>query len=463
MPSDHAHRLTDAQMASFIAHGHVTITPDLPPEFHAEVFAQYEEVFEKEGNPGNNLLPRIPLTRQVFADPAVVGALQSIVGDDYYLQPHRHPHFNPAKSKGQNMHQDGGKRWSHRTRYLLAFYYPQDTPAERGPSGIVPGSHYFNTPEGARTSEEVPLTCPAGPVTIANYDLWHRQMPNLTDHNRYMVKFLFARMSEPQTPSWYNEQADWPGAPAALEGDGAELQKMYEHAWHWHRGIDGSLAPAAANGHGPAELLSALASDQERVAIAAAYDLAACGEEVLPSLLAALGDESETPRRHAAYALSAIGSSAVESLASLLTHSNPSTRSDTATILGDIGLGAAAALPALIEAAQDSHEQVRQHAVEALGTVCQSAPTAVPTLIGALADGHAPVRQSATFSLARLGPYAEDAIAGLELVLDDADRYVRGDALHALERIGTSAAKDVLIQHLVPARWCPLTSPENTF
>ncbi|HIC70372.1 MAG TPA: HEAT repeat domain-containing protein, partial [Candidatus Latescibacteria bacterium] len=74
-----------------------------------------------------------------------------------------------------------------------------------------------------------------------------------------------------------------------------------------------------------------------------------------------------------------------------------------------------------------------------------------------------PVRRSATFSLARLGPYAEDAIAGLELVLDDADRYVRGDALHALERIGTSAAKDVLIQHLVPARWCPLTSPENTF
>ena len=188
------------------------------------------------------------------------------------------------------MHQDGGKRWSHRTRYLLAFYYPQDTPVERGPSGIVPGSHYYNTPEGARTSEEVPLTCPAGPVTIANYDLWHRQMPNLTDHNRYMVKFLFARMSEPQTPSWYNEQADWPGAPAALEGDGAELQKMYEHAWHWHCGIDGSVAPSTANGHAPAELLSALASDQERVAIAAAYDLAACGEEALPSLLAALGD-----------------------------------------------------------------------------------------------------------------------------------------------------------------------------
>ena len=195
-----AFRLTDAQMAQFIAHGYITITPDLPAEFHAEVFAQHEEIRTREGNPGNNLLPRIPLVRQVFDHPSVVGALQSVVGTDYYLQPHRHPHYNPAGSKGQTMHQDGGKRWSHRTRYLLAFYYPQDTPLERGPSGIVPGSHYFNTPEGARIERELPLVTPAGTVTIANYDLWHRAMPNTSDQNRYMVKFLFARMTEPRAP-----------------------------------------------------------------------------------------------------------------------------------------------------------------------------------------------------------------------------------------------------------------------
>ena len=49
MLPDQNFRLTDAQMASFIAHGHITVTPDLPREFHAEVFAQHEEVFEKEG------------------------------------------------------------------------------------------------------------------------------------------------------------------------------------------------------------------------------------------------------------------------------------------------------------------------------------------------------------------------------------------------------------------------------
>ena len=78
-----AFRLSDAQIAQFIAHGYTTITPDLPTEFHAEIYAQHEEIFERVGNPGNNLLPRIPGVRQIFEHPSVVGALKSVVGDDY--------------------------------------------------------------------------------------------------------------------------------------------------------------------------------------------------------------------------------------------------------------------------------------------------------------------------------------------------------------------------------------------
>ena len=460
---DNSHLLTDAQMASFIAHGHITITPDLAPDFHAEIFAQHEEVFEKEGNPGNNVLPRIPLIRQVFEAPIVQGALRSIVGDDYYLQPHRHPHYNPAKSKGQNMHQDGGKRWSHRTRRLLAFYYPQDTPVERGPSGIVPGSHYFNTPEGARTSEEIPLASDAGTVTIANYDLWHRQMPNCTTHNRYMVKFLFARISEPRAPSWRNEQPDWPGAPAALDGDSEELQKMYEQIWRWHCDkTSGELAPPSPNGHSMPELLATLETDRERDAISAAYALAAFGADAIPLLVEKIADESEMTRRHASYALSAIGAPAVEPLINALEHPQPATQAAAAEILGDIGLAAEAALPALIQATTDPHEQVRQRATEALGTACQSTADAAPALIAALSDENARVRQEATFALNRLGPRAPDAVQALETVLDDENRYTRANALHALQRIATTAAKDALIRHLMPARWCPLTSSAST-
>ncbi len=460
--SDQAFRLTDAQMARFIAHGYITITPDLPPAFHAEVFAQHQEVFEKEGNPGNNLLPRIPLVRKVFEDAAVVGALKSTAGEDYYLQPHRHPHFNKAHSEGQSMHQDGGKRWSHRTRYLLAFYYPQDTPIERGPSGIVPGSHYFNTPEGARISEEIPLTTPAGTVTIADYDLWHRAMPNTSDNNRYMIKFLFARMSEPQAPAWKNEQADWPGVEPALAGDELELQRMYAYAWHWHRGA-GSGALFPRNGHAPAELLKILAAEQERPAIAAAYALAAFGIEVVPSLIDILTDENEMIRRHAAYALSTIAGPAVAALTDALGHTEAITRADAATILGDIGPTAASAIPALITASKHANQDVRRSAAEALSTVAQDTPDAVPALIESLSDEQGQVRQVATLALCRLGPHAVEAIGPLQQVLDDENRYVRADALYALERIGTSEAKDTLIRHLMPARWCPVTTTTSTF
>ena len=454
--------LSDAQMATFIAHGHLTVVPDLSPAFHAEVFAQHEEVFAQEGNPGNNVLPRIPRIGQVFDDPSVQGALRSLVGDDYYLQPHRHPHYNPAGSQGQNLHQDGGRRWSHRTRRLLAFYYPQDTPIERGPTGIVSGSHYFNTPEGARTRSERPLTGPAGSVTIVNYDLWHRGMPNRTEDNRYMVKFLFARMSEPDRPSWDNQQDAWPGAAPALEGDEPQLQMVYEHIWHWHRGRPEEACQGATAKQSPAALVEALATGRERPALIAAYHLAAHGAAAVPSLLPLLDSEEEMTRHHACYALSAIDRPAVEALAATLRHKSPVARAHAAEILGDIGPGSTSALADLVRAAADPDEQVRLRAVEALGTIGQGSPMPGPRLTAALADENAQVRQEAAFALCRLAPRAQKAVPALEKVLDDDNRYTRGNALHALERIGTVEAKDTLIRHLMPARWCPLTSPAST-
>ena len=98
----------------------------------------------------------------------------------------------------------------------------------------------------------------------------------------------------------------------------------------------------------------------------------------------------------------------------------------------------------------------------ALGIIGRS-PAPVPALIDALADAEVPVRTAAAFALCRLGPQAAEAVSALEHVLDDENRYVRGDALFALQRIDTAEAKDTLIKHLMPARWCPLTTRESTF
>lgn len=457
---DKKYLLTDDQMRHFIVNGYITVNTELPASFHDFIYGRTEDVFEKEGNPGNNLLPRIPEIQTVFDDKWVIGGLTSVLGEDYYMQPHRHPHFNRPQSEGQRMHQDGGRRWSHHTRRLLVFYYPQDTPIELGPTGIIPGSHYYNTPDGATVSDELPVCGKAGTVAIVNYDLWHRGMPNRTDKNRYMMKFLFARMSEPQSPSWNNEKAEWKqGAPI---GD-CEHEKMFQHVWSWHCGKTNE--GSSENGQSMesvAELIEAIGTDSESVGLGAAYRFGEFGESTVPVLMRAFESESETARRNAYYALSALGAPAVDPLIDRLKHLNPQVRETAAEALGDIGLSAQAATPELVGALQDESEGVRCRAAEALGTVSQGESTAIPALSTALQDDDERVRRDAILALARIGSHAVGAVDALGGMFSDDNRYVRGDAVHALYRIGTPEAKEMLLQFLMRTRWCPLTHRDST-
>ena len=455
---DKTHLLDDNQMREFIVNGYLIVKADLPRNYHDAIYETTNTVFEKEGNPGNNLLPRIPEIQEVFNDPTVRGTLTSLLGADYYMQPHRHPHINHPGSKGQNLHQDGGKRWTHRTRRLLVFYYPQDTPVELGPTGIVPGSHYFCTPEAAKSRDELPLSGDAGTVTVANYDLWHRAMPNRTDKPRYMMKFLSARMSEPDSPSWNCNQSNWlNGKPTGKP----EHQAMFKYLWDWHHGK--TTANPEANGDTAiSELMAGLCDSGESECLHAAYKLAECGTRAIPDLVDVLDEESQDVRRNACYALSAIGAPAVDFLIPALEAKNWWVRDAAAEVLGDIGLDARKAVPTLMSAVRDESEAVRSHAAEALGTTGQQSDTAAPALIAASQDAEESVRRNAVFALARLGPHAKSAVNALKNVLFDENRYVRGDAVHALLRIGTKEASDVLLCHLTMSRWCPLTNREST-
>ena len=457
---DNTYLLTDEQMRHFIVNGYVIINTDLPASFHDFIYERTDTVFEKEGNPGNNLLPRIPEIQAVFDDKWVIGGLTSVLGEDYYMQPHRHPHFNRPKSEGQRMHQDGGRRWSHHTRRLLVFYYPQDTPIELGPTGIVPGSHYYNTPDGSTVSDELPVCGKAGTVAIVNYDLWHRGMPNRTDKNRYMMKFLFARMSEPESPSWNNEKAGWDQSEPI--GNSVH-QKMFQHVWDWHYGkMNGDTPSNGRSMESVPRLIDAMGSDSESIGLGTAYALSEFGEPVVPVLMEAFEDESETVRRNAYYALNAIGAPAVDPLIDNLKHLDSQVRETAAEALGDIGSPAHAAVPELAGALEDESEGVRSRAAEALGTVSQQEPTAIPALSAALQDEDERVRRDTILALARIGSHAVDAVDALGGMFSDENRYVRGDTVHALYRIGTPEAKEVLLQFLMRTRWCPLTSREST-
>jgi hypothetical protein len=336
----------------------------------------------------------------------------------------------------------------------MAFYYPQDVTEEMGPTGVVPGSHYYN--QLPDPDAEVSLFGEAGTVTLVHYDLWHRATPNRSEKRRYMVKFLFTRLEEPERPSWDSTGGMWTG------GDDSHGQ-MWKSVWDWYCGAHPPPVDRTAGDGDVSELIRALRSESESACLRAAYALGAMGAPAVPALIDVLRDESESVRRNAGYALCAMGASAVPSLIEAVNDPREWTRASAVEILGDTGRPAQDAVPVLIKALHDTADAVRRQAAEALGTVGEAAQAAVPALAGALRDHDEWVRRNAALALVRLGRLAEEAVPALIEALRDENRYVRAKAAKALERIGTPAAQGALFRFFTTSMWCPLTTKERPY
>ena len=469
------HLFDDEAMRRFLVDGYVVVKAGLPPGFHAGIHRRVEEMFETHGNLGNNILPLIPEIGQVFDHPAVRGAMTSILGPGYVMHPHRYCHRNPPGSEGQGFHKDTYEGdievTHHRCRWAVAFYYPQDTGADMGPSAILPGSQYYETSEAAHEQEELLLCGEAGTVTIIHFDLWHRASPNRSDRQRYMLKFLFERTDEPSRPSWRNADPGWT-APA---GDPGRHQRLYEELWHWNRGVRAARNRAPGNGKTPEALAEDLLRGDEPARIDAAYELGALGDAALPRLTAALQAGSGEIGRHAAFELTALGGAAIPHLVEALGHGSSQVRADAAYALADLGPAAwqdllhadpsarRSAAEALTAVLGDESNRVRRNAAEALGTISEPLQEAVTGLAGLLDDGEFWVRDNAARALAKMGPRAEGAVGALVQALQDENRYVRFHAGLALRRIGSPAAERALFDDLLNARWCPLTTEQSPY
>lgn len=492
-----SHKLTDAQMRNFIVNGHLTIKADLPRSFHETIYRKTQEYTAKEGNLGNNILPRVPELQAVFEDPAVRGAFTSILGENYVMHSHRHPHHNSPHSDGQGFHKDSywgyQKVRHHCPRWAMAFYYPQDSPLEIGPSAVLPGTQYYSTRITEGNEGELALSGEAGTLTIIHFDLWHRAMANRTDKARYMMKFQFIRMDAPQAPEWNVTDPHW--NPEDINPATPAHQGTWRHIWNWVAGesnghstqptngnltdpitalddADAAVRSRAADelglfGESAAEavphLIQALRDGYEPVRLNAAYALGAIGTPAVPQLIAVLGDENGTTRRMAAYALAAVGAPAVPALTEALQHTEDAVRVEAAYALAQIGDAVEPAIPTLIERTKDDNVEVRRYLAEAFGSLGATAAPAVPHLTDRVADDDdKQVRFEAALALAQIGPAASDAVPVLAKALRDEDRYVRDNTIHALKRIDTPEAESALFDYLLMARWCPITNREST-
>ena len=472
------HLLTDSQVQRFITDGYILIHTDFATPLHQQIYDSLEEVFAKEGNLGNNILPRIPEISQVFEDPQIRGALTSLLGPDYILNPHRHAHLNPPGSKGQTWHKDcyvfDHNMRQPRFHWLLALYYPQDVSEDMGPTGILPGVQNWETisdPDPQQCTEKpLGLTGKAGTVALVHFDAWHRAMPNLSDKKRYMLKFQFARMQRPTAPTWNTQSTTWMPEDTHPE--------VSLDVWNWLCGKEKTPSPDATD---RAILLEQLENGSESERLRAAYSLGSSDTAIIEDLFAALRREAlavesrieaKTPDNahgtnptalRAAQALVAIGPIAMPHLIAVLSDPHWVVRTAVADVLATIGPAAASAVPALIQCLADRHWWVRRTSAEALGRMGENASAALPALTNALRDDDRRVRRVAALSLGQLGQYTDGVENGLAEVLKDEDRYNRFHAGMALRRIDHPRTREALLNTLFTARWCPMTSSENMY
>lgn len=460
--------LTDDQMRQFITEGFLILKTDFSKQFHQELLQELNEVYEKEGNPGNNLLPRIRGLRKVFDHPVIRGGLTSVLGPDYMLHTHRHGHYNSSPQAG-GWHKDSYWGYSrvrnHHPWWAMIMYFPQDTPPELGPTGIMPGTQNYEsrTFDKDDSPGEALASGEAGTFALIHYDIWHRSTPNVLGQHRYMLKFEFMRTAAPVAPTWDNRTPEWI-APASFSAPLVRHDAMWEDTWLWLQGkIGGTAGLASDSSERLAELEAKLQDPFEPERLNAAYGLARNGRNGIERLLPALGHERAEVSRAAAYGLSAAGAEAVPGLIAALDSPSPHTVMHAVFALGELRELASAAVPAIIRLLDGSSEPVRRTAVEALGMIGEPAAQATEGLIRCLKDADVQVRFMAGLSLARLGSKAAAAVPHLVAALEDENRYVRGHAAEALRYIGTEEARDALIDFLFSSRWCPTTTPASTF
>ncbi|MFE5319385.1 HEAT repeat domain-containing protein [Paenibacillus sp. NPDC056579] len=518
---DAKYLLTDEQMVHFITKGYLVLQNDLPEELHQNVMSKIYRVLHEEGNPGNNILPRVPEIQEFFDTPTVKGALTSVLGPDYYMHPHRHCHYNKPKSTtpgGGQWHKDGywSSMRSHRPWWAIIFYYTQDITEELGPTAIMPGTQYYEKFIGDKGETLLP-TGKAGTMVLVHFDLWHKASLNVSDLDRYMLKFQFVRLKAPEYPSWNHLNKEM----AIPDGLPAQHLNLWQDVWNWLRGehetrqdsgpadearlllLQNELSSEDAEARGKAadelgilgeaagayaSALGSLLNDPvETAALNAAYALGRMGDNGIEELVSQLSNGTNLTAERAAYGLQGAGAEAIPGLLTTLKHPDEKRRGLAAFVLGMIGPSAQEAVPALIASLEDDSEWVRRNAVEALGMIGNPSDQVVPALTNALVDSlltearegqnssDVYVQQqkyignkigyTAALSLLRTGREgdAQQVVSALEQALKSKDRYVRAYASEALTHLRTNEAIDVLIRYYRSSRWCPDTSKASTF
>ena len=399
--------LTDHQVQSFISSGLMEIALPELDQVHYEIDLRLREICETESHHGNNILPRMPILQQVLRHEKIHGALVSLLGPGYLVHPHRAIHRStPLKEALEDFsfsadrhlmghgstatsiwHQDAqsplARARHHFPRFLIGFYFPHEVDSAMGPTRFLRASYCDNGPYLNRTIYQ-PEHVRAGTFFLGHFDIAHAGFPNISNIDRFMLKFVFARTNAPTSPTWNNESANW----SSVDNESVETS-LYEPAaaFIWNRML-GRTGAEPASKTSQSSLSPTLASQDKRLKMI--YG----GREGLsiPDCMESLGlvagkrkherlqenlrdstkgypirwNERAIVVETAAYRLAALGENSVDAIHSLMELKDPWLQVNAAFVAGEIGVGTSELTSHLKKLLQSPHHQVVRQAIDAL-------------------------------------------------------------------------------------------------
>jgi len=132
----------------------------------------------------------------VLLNPKLCGVMRSLLGKNVGLPVLASAHTSEGPKEAQGWHHDGDCIFGPEFEFIEVFYFPQDTPAELGPTEIAPGTH-FKTHSSERDVEGVLLTGPAGTIGIHHQSILHRRGAATATGVRRMLKYIYWRTVPP--------------------------------------------------------------------------------------------------------------------------------------------------------------------------------------------------------------------------------------------------------------------------
>ena len=208
--------LDDFGVLKFCQNGFLSFPGVVPDEINQRALKFMEDW---EGAEPSHILHEDWFVENVICHPEVAGAVRCLLGRDFGLPILMSSHKVHCPQPAQEWHRDGGSKWGPPVNYLQVFYYPQDTPAEMGPTELLPGSHHlfslstfmghYGSIIGAQLAES-----PAGSILITAYNIWHRRGKSTAAAVRNNLKYNYWRRTAPEKtwtshPDFDPEKIEW--------------------------------------------------------------------------------------------------------------------------------------------------------------------------------------------------------------------------------------------------------------